>query len=196
MAANFRTESYKTNWGNTGGLEVSIHGIDDLKRELSALSADLRRKVILSALRKAARVPLREARRVVPVMSSSEAAKNPFRSSGLLKKRLGIRLSKEAKRQGNLGVFVNVRPARGAKWGRTTTTNFLGIKNTEYTLKRKSDRGARNPNDPFYWRFVEFGTVKMPERPFLREAGATLPQALEVFKAEVIPQIEKYNRKK
>ena len=30
--------------------------------------------------------------------------------------------------------------------------------------------GAANPDDPFYWRFVEFGTSKMAARPFLRPA--------------------------
>ena len=29
---------------------------------------------------------------------------------------------------------------------------------------------SANPDDPYYWRFVEFGTSKMPAKPFLRPA--------------------------
>ena len=35
---------------------------------------------------------------------------------------------------------------------------------------RTGKSGAYNPNDPFYWRFVEFGTSKMPAQPFLQPA--------------------------
>mgnify|MGYP000561918945 CR=1 FL=1 len=48
-----------------------------------------------------------------------------------------------------MGVFVNVKPAKSA------------------------NRGARNPNDPFYWSFLEFGTSKMAARPFMRPAFDT-----------------------
>ena len=63
-----------------------------------------------------------------------------------------MRTSKFARQQGNAGVFVGVRPLRGAR---------------ERKLGR---RGATNPNDPYYWWFVEFGTSKMPGTPFMRTA--------------------------
>lgn len=30
--------------------------------------------------------------------------------------------------------------------------------------------GSKNPKDPFYWWFLEFGTAKMQARPFIRPA--------------------------
>jgi HK97 gp10 family phage protein len=178
-----------------GEVSAKIEGLDDLRRVLAEIPRDLRKKVILSALRKAARVPLQKARQTVPVMDATAAAKNPYRTAGLLKKRLMVRTSKQARRSGNLGVFINVRPADGAKWKRQKVKTLFGTKTTA-TKTKASQRGAYSPNDPFYWRFVEFGTKKMKARPFIQPAADTLPQALEVFKAEVIPQINKFNSRK
>lgn len=58
-------------------LTVKISGMDDLKRVLSEIPEQMRKKVILGALRKAARVPLQIARREVPIMSAASAARIP-----------------------------------------------------------------------------------------------------------------------
>jgi HK97 gp10 family phage protein len=176
-------------------LTVKISGMDDLKRVLSEIPEQMRKKVILGALRKAARVPLQIARREVPIMSAASAAKNPYRTAGLLRKRLTVRVSKESRKAGNLGVFINIKPAAGAKYS-TTSTRILGAKIRNRTLKKSSDRGAKSPNDPYYWRFVEFGTSKMAAKPFLKPAGDSLGEALNVFLAEVVPQLEKWNKRK
>lgn len=84
-------------------------------------------------------------------------------------------------------MFINVRPAAGAKYKRSG-----GVR----TFVKASQRGAKSPNDPFYWRFLEFGTSKMRARPFLRPAADKLPEALSVFEAAVIPAIEKFSRRK
>jgi HK97 gp10 family phage protein len=175
--------------------KVTITGLDDMRKALSELPKQLRNKVLLGALRKAARVPLQIARQSVPVMSAADAAKNPYRTAGLLKKRLTVRTSRESRRAGNIGVFVNIKPADKAKF-KTTTNSFLGVKIRQRSMTKASQRGAKSPFDPFYWRFVEFGTKKMKARPFMQPAADSLPKALEVFNAEVIPQIEKYNRRK
>lgn len=174
---------------------VKFSGLDDLRRALADIPEQLRKRVLLGALRKAARVPLIVARTMVPVMSSGAAAKNPYRTAGLLKKRLTVRTSRESRKLGNVGVFINIKPAAGAKY-RTTTTRVLGIKFKDRQLVKAGQRGAKSPTDPFYWRFVEFGTKKMKGAGFIREAGKSLPQALEVFKAEVIPQINRLNNRK
>lgn len=162
---------------------VKIEGMDDLKAALADVPAQLRKRVLLGALRKAARVPLLVARSIVPVMSSVDAAKTPYRTPGLLKKRLMVRTSRAARQAGNVGVFVNVKPAAGAK-----------IK--QGRLVKASQRGAKSPTDPYYWRFVDRGTKKMAGANFMRKAGDSLPQALDVFKSEVIPQINKLNNRK
>ena len=167
---------------------VRIDGLEDMKRALNDVPVQLRKKVILSALRKAARVPLLAARQAVPELTTP----SPYRTKGLLKSRLMVRTSKAARSAGNLGVFVNIKPAAGAKY---KTVRSQGVV-VSRRLKSFSKRGASSRVDPFYWRFVEFGTKKMGKRPFIKPAGETLPQALEVFKAEVIPAINRFNKRK
>ena len=161
-------------------LTVKIDGLDDLKRALADLTPQLRKKVLLSALRKAARVVSDAAKASAPVLAQPA----PYRTRGLVRKRISVRTSKESRRAGDVGVFVNVRPAPGAKYKRI---------NGKRTFVKASQRGARSATDPFYWRFLEFGTKKMRARPFLRPAADKLPEALRVFESQVIPQIEKYN---
>lgn len=170
------------------GITVKIEGIEELKRALAEIPQALRKKVLLGALRKAARVVSGAAKAAAPVLSTP----SPYRTRGLVKRRISVRTSKEARRSGDVGVFVNVRPAPGAKY-KTVRGSFLGVKTRTRTLVKASQRGARSPTDPFYWRFLEYGTRKMRARPFLMPAADRLPEALAVFEREVIPQIEKLN---
>lgn len=162
-------------------MTVKIKGLDDLKRVLDDLPKQLRKKIVLGALRKAARVPLQAARRVVPIMSSAEAASAPYRTPGLLKRRLMVRSSKSATRAGNIGVFINIKPLRAS-----AISGF----------KRIGGKASQNPADPFYWKFVNFGTKKMPKRDFMSAAVDALPDALEVFKAQLAPAIQWWNNRK
>jgi HK97 gp10 family phage protein len=175
----------------SGAITVKITGIDDLKRALAEITPQLRKKVLLGALRKAARVVSGAAKAAAPVLSVA----HPYRTRGLVKRKISVRTSKIARRAGDVGVFVNVRPAPGAKY-KTTRSSFVGIKTVRRTLVKASQRGAQSATDPYYWRFLEFGTKKMRARPFLRPAADKLPEALAVFEREVIPQIEKMNARK
>lgn len=170
---------------NGEGITATVEGIDKLKAALNGLPDKLRKKVLLSALRKGAAIVRKAARDATPVLQETV----PYRTKGLLRKRLMVRVSRESKAQGNVGVFVNVRPAEGTKY---VKHNILGAKYR--TVKRASQRGARSPLDPFYWRFVEFGTKKMRGRNFMQAGANALPQALEVFEREAIPAIEKFNK--
>ncbi len=172
-------------------VSVRISGIDDLNRALADITPQLRKKVLLNALRKAARVVSGAAKAAAPVLSRP----HPYRTRGLVKRRISVRTSKIARRAGDVGVFINVKPAPGARF-RTTRSRFLGITTSRRTLVKKSQRGAQSATDPYYWRFLEFGTRKMRARPFLQPAADKLPEALAGFEAEVIPAIEKLNRRK
>jgi HK97 gp10 family phage protein len=85
---------------------------------------------------------------------------------GSVAKAISVRTSKLATRAGDVGVFVNVRPI-------------------------KKGAGRSNPNDPFYWRFLEFGTKFMAARPFLEPAAARLTDALAKFEEVLGPQIQR-----
>lgn len=153
-------------------IKATVTGIPDLKAALANVSAQLRRRVLRNALAAAARVVRDDARQRAPVLSP--LAKAPYRTPGTLKRAIVVRTSKEARRAGNVGVFVNVRPAKAGA------------------------RGAKSKTDPFYWRFVEFGTRFFKPGTgvqFLQRAADKLPQALQVFISQVGPQIEKLNRR-
>lgn len=170
--------------------DIRVQGMDDLKAALAEIPSTLRKKVLIKALRAGAKVVLQAARQSVPILQSE----SPYRTKGLLKKRLTVRTSRVARQSGNVGVFVNVKPADGAKY-KTTVTDVLGFKVRRRFLKKASQRGASSKLDPYYWKFVEFGTRKMSARPFLQPAASKLPEALKAFEAEVIPAIEAFNKK-
>jgi HK97 gp10 family phage protein len=159
-------------------IKLSIGGIDELKRQLADLPEKLRRRGLLNALRRAARVIREAARAKAPVL----AMPVKYRTPGLVRRKISVRTSKFARQAGDVGVFVGVRPALGAK--------FRGG-----VQVRASARGARSPQDPFYWRFVEFGTRKMRARPYLTPAGDRLGEALGIFERDAVDVIEKLNRK-
>ena len=149
------------------GAEVKIEGFDDLARKLRELVPAMRKRVLRNALSAGARLVRDDAKRNAPILSAS--AKAPYRTPGTLKKAIRVRSSKQARRAGDVGVFVNVKPAKGIA------------------------RGAKSSTDPFYWHFLEFGTAKMPARSFLKPAAAKLNDALGIFQTQVGRWIEKVN---
>ena len=180
-------------------IDVKVTGIPDLKAALQSIPDKLRKRALRNALAAGARVVQRAARDNTPVLSpTAYAVRKGWRRPGTVKKAISVRTSKIARRAGDVGVFVNVRPAKAAQ------------------------RGAKSPNDPFYWRFINFGTKarlagersysmvkgKLKSRLHKANTGATrayrflekgaekLPEALQVFLQKIGPAIEKLNRPK
>ncbi len=155
-------------------ISVKVQGIPDLKRELAGIVPKLRKRALRNALAAGAREVQREARAATPVISTSSlAVRKGYRAPGTVRKAISVRTSKLARRAGDVGVFVNVRPAKSGA------------------------RGAKNPRDPFYWRFLEFGTLNGTRAWGMLQRGAQkLPVALQVFIKTIGPQIEKLNRPK
>ena len=152
------------------GEVVRIEGLDDLKRKLAEVPKAMRKRVLRNALAAGAREVRDVAKRNAPVMTLGTSLNAPYRKPGTVKQAIRVRTSKADRRAGDVGVFVNVRPAKSGQ------------------------RGARNPNDPFYWRFLEFGTRKMPARPFLQRATSALPKALTIFQERIAKWINETNR--
>lgn len=180
-------------------IEAKVVGIPDLKAALAGIVPKLRVRALRNALAAGARVVQRAARAATPVISPAAlAVRKGYRKPGTVQKAISVRTSKAARRAGDVGVFVNVRPAK------------------------KANRGAKSPNDPFYWRFLEFGTQarRKGERSrsvvngrlkirrhsantgatkahkFLQRGAEMLPAALAVFLTKIGPAIEKLNRPK
>ncbi len=184
---------------------AAIEGLDAAIATLKGLPDKLRKRALRNALAAGARIVRDAAKRATPVLSASDpAVRKGWRKPGTLKKAITVRTSKAARRAGNVGVFVNVRPAKGAK--------FSGGKQV-----RASQRGAKNPNDPFYWRFVNWdinpagfdrrkegkaerrrlnkiGAPKQRKGVRFLEAGAAkLGAALDAFKQAMGPVLAKIN---
>lgn len=156
------------------GERVTVSGLPDLRLALSSIPAKLRRRALRNALAAGARVVQAAARARTPVLKTStysggSAFRRGVRKPGTVRRAISVRTSKIARRAGDVGVFVNVRPAKAGQ------------------------RGARNPGDPFYWRFINFGTRRKTGAGFLQVGAARIGQALQVFIERIGPQIQKLN---
>lgn len=180
---------------------VQLTGFDDLATKLRAITPALRKRVIRNALAAGARLVRDEARRnapvLAPVLTLSGAMRAPYRKPGTVKKAITVRTSKRDRRDGNIGVFINVKPAKGA------------------------DKGAKSLTDPFYWQWLEFGWTpahgprkgkagsqarrarrtatrsgaarQIPGRQFLRSGVKRLPDALRIFERSLGTWLDKTN---
>ncbi len=129
---------------NSDVLTYKLEGLDSLKRALQDLPNKLRKKALTKALRAAGKVVLDEAKARAPVLSGT--VRN--RKAGTVKKAIKLRVSKMDKRQGNVGVFINVKPLTKAQIGKFKTRSAKAGGKAS---------GSANPNDPYYWRWLEFG---------------------------------------
>jgi HK97 gp10 family phage protein len=178
-------------------VEVKVSGLPDFKAALMALPDKLRRRALRNALAAGARVVRDAARVQTPVLSPGNALRTPYRKPGTVKKAITVRTSKRDRRAGDVGVFVNVRPAKGGA------------------------RGAKSADDPFYWRWLEFGwnpagsatggrgkegkrlrrevnkatdaKIRSGFR-FLKDGADRLNEALAIFKTKLRPAIDKLDK--
>lgn len=154
--------------------EIKLDGLDALKATLARLPGVLEEKVLRAALRAGAQVIRKDAQARVKVLQEA----TPYRKPGTVRDAITVRRSKQDK----LGVFIGVKP--------------LGKKQIAAFKKDGGGAGARNPADPFYWIFLEFGTANMPAAPFLRPAFeankfAALRRFEEFSKRRVVREAEK-----
>lgn len=135
--------------------KLEIKGYEPLVEALLAMAPALRRKRGTRALAKGADLVRDAAKRpgVTPVLTREIYRRGKlYRKPGTVRDAIKVRISKEARRNGDVGVFVNVEPAKGEA------------------------RGANSPNDPFYWRWIHFGGKTVPRPvPFLTIGSRVLP---------------------
>lgn len=177
------------------GEQAQVQGLDEFKRAAAAIPAALRKRVLRNALAAGARLVRDEARRNAPVLSLGNQMKAPYRKSGTVRDAIRVRTSKADRQAGDVGVFVNVRPLPGNKWKRSSYKSLLGVTRTKWLLVKKTERGAKNPNDPFYWRWLEFGSKFMAARPFLKPAAGRLSEALGVFENQLAKWVKSVDDK-
>lgn len=89
-------------------------------------------------------------------------------------------------RTGTLRRNIRARPGRPTD-GHTATT-IVGVRKLTFRQVARLRSKGKSADDPFYWRWLEFGTAKMAARPFLRpafeakkvSAAHTIKEALKV----------------
>lgn len=133
-----------------GSLTVKIEGLSQLQQAMQALSKKTSTRIAVKAMRKGGVVIREQARANAPTLKQ----KVPYRKAGTLRK--AISSSTKIGKNGQVNTKIFVRTLKQSK--------------IDAFKARTGKSGAKNPNDPYYWRFVEFGTSKMAAKPFLRPA--------------------------
>ena len=138
---------------NSGPAHVRIEGMREFMVKLNDLPVRLQKGVLRKLMRESMKIVRDDARATVPVLASPVIGKDgsPRRLPATVRKALSVRTSSQEARDGNVGVFVNVRPLKG---------NVYRGRGAGRVLVRKSQSGADNPRDPYYWRWLEFGTAQ------------------------------------
>lgn len=134
-------------------LSVKVTGLKELGQALENLGRKTKNKLGAKAMRKGGAIIRDQARANAPILKE----KVPHRKRGTLKK--NIVASTKPQKDGSVRTIIFVRSLKNSK-----VLEFKG---------KTGKGGTYNPNDPFYWRFVEFGTSKMPAQPFLQPAFST-----------------------
>lgn len=157
---------------------LKLKGFDEFVAKMRELPKALQRKYLRPSLLAGANVVQKAALAATPILKGKPPTYDgkPTRTPGLLRDNLKVRTSKQATRDGNIGLFVNIAPAA------------------------PGDRGKYSPLDPFYWQFVTFktkrnkGDVQKGYRPFLQVGARKLEgEAFDAVKADLGPRIQALN---
>ena len=151
---------------------MAFGGIEKLKAALIGLAPLIRRRFGRKALRAGARIVQESAKRAAPVLNRDIYRRSVLiRKPGTVRDAISVRRSKDVERNGDVGVFVNVKPAKGAA------------------------RGTFSPNDPYFWRWIMFSTKRNKRPvPFLQIAGRDLTGTpLQAIEQSLAADIQKLN---
>lgn len=157
-------------------VQVTLKGVGELNAKLQRLTKDMQFKGGRSALRAGAL-------EIAAQVRVNAAAINDPKTAEEISKNVAVRFSPKTFREnGNLkfrvGILGGARASAGSKQALATERRRQrrGTASLE-ELGEIAGKGSGNPGgDTYYWRFVEFGTEKIPARPFMRPA---LPQSAQ-----------------
>lgn len=165
--------------GRSANTDVQIAGMAQLKKALEELPLEVGKKAVWSALGGAGAEVKKEAQKLAPVLAVATNTRKP----GTV--RDAIRVSRSRFNKGQRGfyeVIVRVKPLNRKKKQEAKAAGALS--------------GANNPDDPFYWWYLEFGTSKMPAKPFMRPAFENTKRAqLAGMQKRIRRFLENYARK-
>lgn len=152
-------------------IEFQLAGLSETLKQLKDFPILVRDRMLYKALRAGGLVVRNAAVGEAPIGPRVVRGGRVIRLPGTLRNAIAVRKSKVDFAAGNVGVFVNVRPAKGL------------------------NRGGLNPNDPFYWRWVNFGSKTTRAVHFLEAAISTMGSngpALAEIEGSLSKQIQAY----
>lgn len=136
-----------------------LQGADDAIAELRSLPDKMRRQILRTSLAAGGRLVRDAAKARAPVLQGRDRRRKP----GTVRDAIKLRTSKRDRKAGDVGVFVNVRPAAGAA------------------------KGAGSRDDPYYWRWIEFGRSAGMTRRKISGSGSGRQRKTIPVRVGVIP---------
>lgn len=130
-------------------VKVRTTGLRELGLAIEKLSRKTHTTIARSALAAGGRVMAKEMRSRVPVLEEGTARRKP----GTVKRNVRVRV---------------LRPVAAGEMQAVVGIRSLSKTQVKAWRSASGKRGAANPDDPYYWYFVEFGTQKMAAQPFIR----------------------------
>jgi HK97 gp10 family phage protein len=129
-------------------VRVEFKGLREIQASIKELPKTLNKAILNKILLVGALLIRDEARKLAPVLETAQFGRKP----GTLRKNI---------------IAMRVKPDQYAA---TTLIRVRKLKGSQIRrFKQKTGlKATQNPNDAYYWRFVEFGTSKMPAHSFLR----------------------------
>lgn len=176
---------------------IEIKGLKDLDEELKVLPMKIQKGILAGAVAKGATVFRDAAAGSAPVASKQHYFYPYVRKSERLR-RIASRLRGERKARGRSASAILITPGnvrRGIRAFRTRDTSATGLE-IKYLIGPAKKKAAGAVNDPWYWRFLEFGTRHLRERRFLRTAfTANIQKVIEVVRQELERRIGRSKKK-
>lgn len=153
---------------------------DALVRDMEKLTVKVRTKTLKRAARAGAAVLQKEAK------ANAKRFDNPATPAKIWKEVVVRSGSKRQQRKAG-GFVFRVGVKGGARQYKNTAEN---------RRKKRVGGSYEGPGKVYYWRFLEFGTSKMPARPFMRSALKDKSQeaiavAAETLRSGVAKELEK-----
>lgn len=142
--------------------KVRVEGLAELRKVLLELPKELHKGPLRSAISAGAKV------------IQDQAIANAPQDTGTLKRAIFRTRAPENSSAVQEAAVVGVRSGK------------------KFQAKRTKGGGMTANRDAFYWRFLEFGTSKMPARPFMRPAFDSMKErAVEAIRERLAAAIQR-----
>jgi HK97 gp10 family phage protein len=151
-------------------ISMKIDGLRQLDEELKKLPIELQKKELRSAVAKSS-----------AILRNEIIAKAPV-DTGRVKNNVYRFYAKKQSDSGKATYVVGIRNGKKRKYVNSGKNRRIGRAGKTYETE----------GEAFYWRFTEFGTKKMPARPFVRPAfDAKKTEIIESIKLSLTKSIKK-----